>query len=134
MSDEKAASRARPGKILVGTDGSETAARAVDRAVLLAKTAGAPLTIAAAGPSEQAQSVLQREAARHEASGVAIRTQVLRGEPASALVEEARAGNYDLLVTGNRGMTGLGRYLRLGSVPSKVMHGLPCNLLVVKTT
>jgi nucleotide-binding universal stress UspA family protein len=50
------------------------------------------------------------------------------------LVEFARRGGFDLLVTGNRGMTGIARVVRLGSVPTKVMHRLPCNLLVVKTT
>jgi nucleotide-binding universal stress UspA family protein len=49
-------------------------------------------------------------------------------------VEAARDGGYDLLVVGNRGMTGIARVLRLGAVPNKVMHRLPCNLLVVKTT
>jgi nucleotide-binding universal stress UspA family protein len=46
----------------------------------------------------------------------------------------ARTGGYDLLVVGNRGMTGVTRFLRLGSVPNKVSHHLPCSLLIVKTT
>jgi nucleotide-binding universal stress UspA family protein len=123
-----------PTKVLVGTDGSVTAAKAVDRAVDVAKAAGAPLTILSVGPPELATRIVEREAARHGASGVTIETAVVAGEPSAALVEAARGGAFDLLVTGNRGMTGITRVLRLGSVPNKVMHRLPCNLLVVKTT
>jgi nucleotide-binding universal stress UspA family protein len=123
-----------PTKMLVGTDGSATAARAIDRAVDVAKAAAAPLTIASVGPPEVATEIVAREAARHAASGVTIETEVLSGEPTSALVQFARRGGFDLLVMGNRGMTGVARVSRLGSVPSKVMHRLPCNLLVVRTT
>lgn len=123
-----------PKRILVGTDGSVTAARAVDRAVDMAKAAGAPLTILSAGPPDLATQIVEREAARHATSGVTIETAVVAGEPTAALIETARDGGYDLLVTGNRGMTGVARVLRLGSVPNKVMHRLPCNLLVVKTS
>ncbi|MGD0083302.1 MAG: universal stress protein [Acidimicrobiales bacterium] len=123
-----------PTKVLVGTDGSITAAIAVDRAVDVARAAAAPLTIVSVGPPEVATKVVERESARHADSGVTIETQVLSGEPTTALVEFARRGGFDLLVTGNRGMTGIARVVRLGSVPTKVMHRLPCNLLVVKTT
>jgi nucleotide-binding universal stress UspA family protein len=123
-----------PNKVLVGTDGSPTAAKAVDRAVDVAKAARAPLTILSAGPAEIAKRITEREAARHAASGVAIETAAVDGDPTTALVETARAGGYDLLVVGNRGMTGIARVLRLGAVPNKVMHRLPCNLLVVKTS
>jgi nucleotide-binding universal stress UspA family protein len=125
---------AMPEKVLVGTDGSATAAQAVDRAVDVAKTAGALLTILSVGPLEIARQIVEREAVRHAGSGVKIDTAVVAGEPTAALVEAARVGGYDLLVIGNRGMTGIARVLRLGSVPNKVMHRLPCNLLVVKTT
>jgi nucleotide-binding universal stress UspA family protein len=123
-----------PKKVLVGTDGSATAAKAVDRAVDVAKAAGALLTILSAGPAELATPIVEREAARHVASGVTIETAVVAGEPTAALIETARVGSYDLLVVGNRGMQGVARVLRLGSVPNKVMHRLPCNLLVVKTS
>ena len=49
-------------------------------------------------------------------------------------MKAASSGAYDLLVTGNRGMTGVTRFLRLGSVPNKITHQLPCSLLIVKTT
>ena len=121
-------------KILVGTDGSKTAAKAVDRAVDVAKASGAALTIFSAASQAKGQQVVTGEASRHASSGVSIETKVVDGEPVGALIDEARAGGYDLLVTGNRGMTGVTRFLRLGSVPNKVSHHLPCSLLIVKTT
>ena len=121
-------------KILVGTDGSATAAKAVDRAVDVATTAGASLTVFTAGRPDKAEAVVAREAGRHEGAGVAIDTKVVDRDPVSALIDEATAGGYDLLVIGNKGMTGVTRFFRLGSVPNKVTHHLPCSLLIVKTT
>jgi nucleotide-binding universal stress UspA family protein len=121
-------------KILVGTDGSKTAAKAVDRAVDVAKAAGATLTIFSAAKAAKGEQVVSNESQRHSDAGVAIDTKVVDGEPVDALIETARTGGYDLMVIGNRGMTGVTRFLRLGSVPNKVSHHLPCSLLIVKTT
>jgi nucleotide-binding universal stress UspA family protein len=121
-------------KILVGTDGSKTAARAVDRAVEVARTAGASLTILTAAPPAKGDGIVAAEAARHGDAGVAIDTKVVDSDPVSGLIESAREGGFDLLVMGNKGMTGVTRFFRLGSVPNKVTHHLPCSLLIVKTT
>jgi nucleotide-binding universal stress UspA family protein len=121
-------------RILVGSDGSSTAAKAVDRAVEVARNTGASLTILTAARLERGAVVVAAEARRHEGSGVPIDTKVVDSDPVSALIEEARDGHFDLLVMGNKGMTGLSRFFRLGSVPNKVSHHLPCNLLIVKTT
>ena len=121
-------------KILVGTDGSKTAAKAVDRAVDLARSSGAALTILSAARADKGERVVAAEADRHASAGVTIDTKVVDGEPVESLIDVAREGGYDLLVMGNRGMTGVTRFLRLGSVPSKVSHHLPCSLLIVKTT
>jgi nucleotide-binding universal stress UspA family protein len=121
-------------KILVGTDGSTTAAKAVDRAVDVAKAAGATLTIFTAAPPSKGDKIVAAESHRHANSGVAIDTRVSDAEPVGALIDTARSGGYDLVVIGNRGMTGVTRFLRLGSVPNKVSHHLPCSLLIVKTT
>ena len=121
-------------KILVGTDGSKTAATAVDRAVDVAKASGASLTIFTASPPSRGDKVVAAELQRHKDAGVTIDTQVTDAEPVGALIDTARTGGYDLMVIGNRGMTGVSRFLRLGSVPNKVSHHLPCSLLIVKTT
>lgn len=121
-------------KVLVGTDGSRTAAKAVDRAVEVAAAAGASLTILSAGPKDKALAVVESEAARHADAGIPIDALAVDDDPVAALADVAESGGYDLLVVGNRGMTGVSRFLRLGSVPNKVTHQLPCSLLIVKTT
>ena len=121
-------------KIIVGTDGSKTAAKAVDRAVDVARTSGADLTIFSVGNQAKATQVVTAEAARVAGSGVTVNTLVAEGDPVGKLLDTARDGGYDLLVLGNRGMTGVTRFLRLGAVPNKVAHHIPCSLLIVKTT
>jgi nucleotide-binding universal stress UspA family protein len=121
-------------KILVGTDGSKTAAKAVDRAVEVAASSGASLTIFTASAPDRGEKIVSAEAARHAGTSVAIETQVADTDPVSGLIDAAAAGGYDLLVMGNKGMTGVTRFFRLGSVPNKVTHHLPCSLLIVKTT
>jgi nucleotide-binding universal stress UspA family protein len=121
-------------RILVGTDGSSTAAKAVARAVEVASSTQASLTILTAARPDRGEAVVAAEAARHEGSGVPIDTKVVDSDAVTALIEEARDGHFDLLVMGNKGMTGLTRFFRLGSVPNKVSHHLPCSLLIVKTT
>ncbi len=120
--------------LLVGTDGSKTAAKAVDRAVAVAATLGAKLTILNAGRLDKGAEVVAAAAERHSDSGVAIDTKVIDADPVAALIEEARDGHADLLVMGNKGMTGLTRFFKPGAVPNKVTHHLPCSLLIVKTT
>jgi len=121
-------------RILVGTDGSKTAAKAVARAVQVASTAGARLTILTAARPDRGEAVVAAAAQAHAGSGVDIDTKVVDQDAVSALIDEARDGGYDLLVMGNKGMTGVSRFFRLGSVPNKVSHHLPCSLLIVKTT
>ena len=119
--------------ILVGTDGSTTAAKAVDRAVELAQASDAALTILTAGVGEQAKKIVDREAARHADAGVNIDTRVDERDASTALIEVAEDGDYDLLVVGNKGMTGASRFF-LGSVPNKVSHHVQRSLLIVRTT
>jgi nucleotide-binding universal stress UspA family protein len=119
--------------ILVGTDGSPTAAIAVDRAVEVAKAFGSKLTIFSVGPPDRAGRVVDNEAHRHASSGVDIVAESVEGDPASALIDRAEKGDIDLLAVGNKGMTGATRFL-LGSVPNKVSHHAPVALLIVRTT
>lgn len=121
-------------KILVGTDGSRTAAKAVDRAVEVAALYGANLTICTAARAERGQLVVDGEAARHAGSGVAIDTVVVDADPTTALVDTATNGGFDLLVVGNKGMTGARRLVTISPVPGKLSHSLPCSLLIVRTT
>jgi nucleotide-binding universal stress UspA family protein len=120
------------GRILVGTDGSKTAARAVERAVDVAKAAGATLTIVTVDDNDsRARSTAEEAAQKHANSGVTIDVRTASGDAPTALVE--LSDEYDLLVLGNKGMTGVSRFV-LGSVPNKVSHHVPCSLLIVRTT
>lgn len=121
-------------KILVGTDGSDTAKRAVARAVDLASDLEAELLVVTAysGKQDQVRRVLD-EAEKEHGSAVKLRTLMKEGHPADVLSDVAEEEGVDLIVVGNKGMTGAGRFI-LGSVPNRVSHHAPSNVLIVRTT
>ena len=120
-------------KILVASDGSATAHKAVDRAVEVATHTGAEVTILTVGKPDKAGRIAAAEAERVATDQVAIATKTDDGDAAQIILDEAEQGRYDLLVVGNKGMTGAGRFF-LGSVPNKISHHAPCALLIVRTT
>jgi nucleotide-binding universal stress UspA family protein len=144
-------------RIVVGTDGSETAAGAVGQAMELARLTGATLSIVSAysaaagrrskpeqaeapadvqyevGPREDVILVLDAAAADARAAGVETQTHPVEGDPADAILNVAEETKADLIVVGNKGMTGARRYL-LGSVPNNVSHHAPCSVLIARTT
>ena len=144
--------------IVVGTDGSETAGRAVQAAAELAATDGARLIVvtaytpgalptgevsADAVPLDirhvltdrvQAEDLAEggREAAR--AAGVErVTVQALPGDPVEVLLETAKDFTADLVVVGSRGLTSHAHFI-LGSVAASVAHHAPCDVLVAHTT
>ncbi|HEX6582221.1 MAG TPA: universal stress protein [Thermoleophilaceae bacterium] len=138
--------------IVVGTDGSDTADRAVNRAAELAALTGADLHLVSAyrqapvrvgdgsvaeapdwfvGGDYKADAALQRTIARLRGKGISIDEHAPKGDPADAIVAVAVRENADLIVLGSKGMHGKGRLL--GSVPNKVSHQAPCDLLIVHT-
>jgi nucleotide-binding universal stress UspA family protein len=140
-------------RIVVGTDGSDTAAAAVRHAFALARSSGAQLHLVTAwtrlpalilagaaaptvtpAPDDGAWvGDLHRELADQAASyGVTTEAHAVEGGAAHALLDVAAAVEADLIVVGNRGMTGLRG--KLGSVPNSVAHKAPCAVLVVPTT
>lgn len=119
-------------RVLVGSDGSERAGRAVERAVGVARALGARVTILGVGSGAKLHDALEAQAAAYGDDGVGVEVRVEPGNPAQVLLDVASEGGYDLLVMGNKGMAGMER-LRLGSVPNKVSHRLPCSLLIVRT-
>ena len=144
-------------RIVVGTDGSDTAKQAVHEATELAKQTGATLYIVSAfdpvpasrlreerleapsdiehtvGPNEDVEAILSEAAKAVESSGVEVQTVARQGEPADAILDVAEDKNADLIVVGNKGMTGAKRFL-LGSVPNKVSHHAPSSVLIIRTT
>lgn len=120
-----------PRTLLVGTDGSPTARLAVQRAVALAAGLGARLRIMSAGSDELAKAAVDAAGEIADAAGVAWTAEVVGGRPAEQLIDAG--GDVDLLVVGNRGMTGAQRFL-LGSVPNRVSHHADSDVLIVATT
>jgi nucleotide-binding universal stress UspA family protein len=144
-------------RIVVGTDGSDTAAQAVREAIDLAKIAGAQLTIVSAyepvskrrlqdeqegapadvaheiGPREDVNLVLNAAAAAAKQEGIEVQTRPIEGEPAEGILNVAEEIGADLIVVGNKGMTGARRFL-LGSVPNNISHHAPCSVIIVRTT
>ena len=144
-------------RIVVGTDGSETATEAVKTAVELAKVSKAKLEIVSAyepvpqqrlreekegisgdlshaiNPREDVQFVLDKAAAVAKKAKVDVVTHPREGDPADAILDVAEENDADLVLVGNKGMTGARRFL-LGSVPNKISHHAPCDVWIVKTT
>lgn len=117
-------------KILIATDGSATASRAAKVGMDLATATGAETLILHVGAPDDGERVLK--AARADlGEGIATRTVV--GDAADKILEVAETEGADLIVIGNKGMTGARRFL-LGSVPNQVSHHAQCNVLIVKTT
>lgn len=121
--------------VVVGTDGSETAAVAVHAAVDIALRFGATLHVVTAYRSAPDRSralavitAVEDEARRH---GVDIEGHAELGEPASVLVEVADEQGAELVVVGSKGMTGPESLL--GSVPNSVSHRASCSVLVART-
>jgi nucleotide-binding universal stress UspA family protein len=144
-------------RIVVGTDGSETAAEAVRQATELARLTGASLSLVSAyqpasgrrvaaeqaeapadvqyeiGPREDVNIILDAAAAEAKQQGIEVQTHPVEADPADAILNVAEETKADLIVVGNKGMTGARRYL-LGSVPNNVSHHAPCSVIIVRTT
>ncbi len=122
--------------IVVGTDGSGTARQAVREAVELAAAAGAAIELVSAyapGRREDVEATLREAAEEVGAAGVDVRTYAREGDPADAILDVAEELAADLIVVGNKGMTGAKRFL-LGSVPNKVSHHAPSSVMIIRTT
>lgn len=134
-------------KILVGTDGSESATRAVGRAVEIARQDGAELIVVHAHPDpnvgyaladdespslDRAREIVRDIETKH-AADINVRTIVREGEAAGVLLDVAEEEKVGLIVVGNRGMAGAKRFLQ-GSVPNRVSHHAECDVLIVHTT
>jgi nucleotide-binding universal stress UspA family protein len=143
--------------IVVGTDGSPTAERAVRQAAELAAIDSARVVIVTAYTpgdqhvSDQADEVpddirftltdrVQAEAlaqrGREIAKGLGVKkvvVQAIAGDPGAVLLEAATDFDAGLIVVGSKGLTRHAHFI-LGSVASSVSHHAPCDVLVAHTT
>ena len=140
--------------VAVGTDGSETADKAVDFAIDMAQRYGARLVVGSSykpvgedkvrhdqrdapediqwsiNPTQEVDANLRKVEDRARERGVEAISEARQGEPADVLCDIAEQHNADVLVVGNRGM----QRRVLGSVPNSVSHKSPCSVMIVKTT
>ena len=65
-----------------------------------------------------------------DATGIRLQTLLVEGDPAGAIVDEARSLSADLIVMGTHGRRGFSRFI-LGSVTERVLHTAPCPVLTV---
>jgi nucleotide-binding universal stress UspA family protein len=140
--------------VVVGTDGSTTAALAVEHAAHLAATSGATLHVvhavrlpsraamvapemaaaavgADADAERYARQLLEDVAATLRSDGLTVQTHLSVHGAADALCAVAEEQQADVIVVGNKGMKGVRRVL--GSVPNGVAHRAACAVLIVPT-
>ena len=143
-------------RVVVGTDGSETATAAVRQAAELAGASDAELVIVTAYVPEHASPDPNGEApeeirwrltdvgeaeehadaarqAAHEAGAKKVRIRAEQGDAADVLIDVAEDTGAGCIVVGSRGMASTSRFI-LGSVPNRVSHHAPCDVLIVHTT
>jgi nucleotide-binding universal stress UspA family protein len=126
--------------IVAGTDGSPRAELAVDKAGELAQALGAPVHVVCV-PSAiygqdwpariTAQQIVAGAADRLRSRGITVKTHLPKGDAAPALVAVAENEHAQMIVVGNKGMTGIRRLL--GSLPNRVSHQARCDVLIVPT-
>jgi nucleotide-binding universal stress UspA family protein len=140
-------------QIVVATDFSEHANRALEAAVELAKRYGAALHIVHAyhmpvlvgmpdevalppsfwsGVKEAAASRLEKTLSDVRAGGVRAVAHLREANPSDAILDVAREVGADLIVMGTRGLTGL-KHVLLGSVAERTLRLAPCSVLSVKS-
>jgi nucleotide-binding universal stress UspA family protein/nitrite reductase/ring-hydroxylating ferredoxin subunit len=117
--------------LLVGTDGSATATEAARKAFEIAEILGADVTLVYVGDPLVGAIALE-ETSGGRPGAAATHTVTLQGDPAERIVELADGDRADLVVVGNKGLTGARRIL-LGSVPNRVAHEAPVDVLIAKT-
>jgi nucleotide-binding universal stress UspA family protein len=133
--------------ILVAVDGSEANKDAVDMAVKMAKENDAYLCAMCVfdigsyaaltyelGEEKEYMVKMANEAMAYvmetaEKEGVELKTKIAIGKAADSITDEAK--NYDLVICGSHGRTGLSRAL-IGSVAEKIVRTSPCPVLMVR--
>jgi nucleotide-binding universal stress UspA family protein/nitrite reductase/ring-hydroxylating ferredoxin subunit len=115
-------------RVLIGTDGSVTAHQAAEHGHALAEALGARVSLIYVGDEMIGDIVLRDVAAR--LGGNDITQIVVKGNPGAQIIRAA--ADYDLVVVGNKGMTGSGRLVR-EVVPDKVAHDAAADVLIAKT-
>jgi nucleotide-binding universal stress UspA family protein/nitrite reductase/ring-hydroxylating ferredoxin subunit len=117
--------------LLVATDGSPTATEAARKGFELALMLRAGVTLVHVGDPIVGAIVLE-DTAKGKLGRTEVATRLLQGDPTQSIVRATAEGGHDLVVVGNKGMAGTRRYM-LGSVPNRVAHTAPADVLIART-
>ncbi len=149
-------------KVLLPTDGSDTAQKAIDFAVELLEGSGCKITLLSvveepvysafwsdgliapevlmpppeelrAELDKRAEEMLAESAEPLRAAGLETQPMIRFGNTAAEILQEAEEGGYDMIVMGSHGRGVLGGFL-LGSVSNRVVHHAKCPVLIVRQT
>jgi ubiquinone biosynthesis protein len=135
-------------RVMVGTDRSLTASKAVGWAAAFAEAYGAELHLVQVviptsptdtefGAAERTRAAAAAEDLQQEAERIAgdrgRAHVVIDDDPAMAIVHASEAADIDVLVVGNAGMAGRKEFL-LGNVPNRISHNARCTVIIVNTT
>ncbi|MCW3489532.1 universal stress protein [Dethiobacter alkaliphilus] len=145
-------------KILVATDGSETANKALGYALQLAEALKADITVISVAQEvpmamshegitnadiarfkdnmlenmkKSAQEALNRAEKLFQQKGVAVNTRLEVGDPARVITDVAEKESFDQVIIGSRGLGGI-RGMVLGSVSNKVVNSVKTNVTVIR--
>ncbi len=119
-------------RVLIASDGSPTADRAARKGYALAKRLEASVTLCFVGHPKTGELVLQDTASTIGEGAATSQLLIRGGDPGDEIIGAAAEQALDLIVVGNRGMTGA-KALLLGSVPKKVSEYAPCDVLIART-
>lgn len=119
------------GTVALATDGSSTAQVAVTHGLALAAALDATPTLLTVARSEDKGRKVLDGVASELGNPAGLEQRVIAGsDPADGILEGGRS--FDLIVVGNKGMSGPSRLL--GSVSNKVTHHVPTDVLLVNST
>jgi len=137
--------------ILVPIDGSDNSYRALDAALLVSEKLGSDITVIHVmeevpithigsekmlnelleAYKKENQDILLKCSEIANQKGLTIKTFLLQGNPASAILDYIKKEKFDLVIMGSRGL-GKFKELILGSVSSKIVHHSPCAVLLIR--
>jgi len=81
---------------------------------------------------ENSEKLLSQIISRLDFNGIRVETEVLVGEPYLKIIEQAKNGNFDLIVMGSRGFSKMKRFF-VGSVTQRVIAEAPSPVLVIRS-
>jgi nucleotide-binding universal stress UspA family protein/nitrite reductase/ring-hydroxylating ferredoxin subunit len=119
-------------RILIATDGSPTADRAARKGYDLAEALGVPVTLVFVGHPVTGKLITQDTETIYGPDEVETTVDVRRGDPADEILAAAQEHGADLIVVGNKGMTGTKRFFA-NPVPQRVIDQADRDVLVGRT-